>query len=101
MFDQILVARLGDTELARAEERDTLTIEGSIYFPRDSVDFERLSESKTRTQCPWRGEAIYYDIQDGDRVLETAAWSYPRPKKKAARLAGYVSFWKEVVVEPL
>ncbi|MBO6561676.1 MAG: DUF427 domain-containing protein [Nisaea sp.] len=101
MFDQVLVARLGDTEIARASERDTITIEGSVYFPPDSVNFELLKDSGTRTQCPWRGEAVYYDVTAGDRVVESAAWSYPRPTRKAARLRDFVSFWKEVVVEPV
>ena len=101
MFDQVLVARLGDVEVARAAERDTLTIEGSVYFPPDSVNFGLLKESGTRTQCPWRGAAIYYDVTAGGRVVENAAWSYPRPTRKAARLRDFVSFWKEVVVEPV
>lgn len=101
MFDQVLVARIGKTEIARAAERETLTIEGSVYFPPDSVRFELLAESDMRTHCPWRGEAIYYDVRDGDRVIENAAWCYPRPTRKAARIRNFVSFWKEVVVEPL
>ncbi|WP_420402915.1 DUF427 domain-containing protein [Nisaea sp.] len=101
MFDQVLVARIGDIEIARAAERDTLTIEGSVYFPPDSVDLALLRESGMRTQCPWRGEAVYYDLHAGGRVVENAAWVYPRPTRKASRLKNFVSFWKEVVVEPV
>lgn len=101
MFDQVLVARIGSTEIARAAEKDTLTIEGSIYFPPDSVNFGLLEKSAVRTVCPWRGEAVYYHVSGDGRVVEDAAWSYPEPRKKAARLRDFVSFWKEVVVEPL
>ncbi|WP_193185073.1 DUF427 domain-containing protein [Nisaea sediminum] len=101
MFDQVLVARVGDIEVARAAERDTMTIEGSVYFPPDSVNFGLLTQSGTQTRCPWRGEAVYYDVTVGERVVEDAAWSYPQPTRKAERLRDFVSFWKEVVVEPV
>jgi len=101
MFDQVLVARLGETELARAAERETLTVEGSVYFPPDSVNFELLRESGMRTRCPWRGEAVYYDVHVGEEVVENAAWSYPNPTRKGSRLKNFVSFWKEVIVEPV
>lgn len=101
MFDQVLVARLGETEIARALERDTVTVEGAVYFPPDSVRFELLRETGTRTRCPWRGEAVYYDVIDGTRTSPDAAWSYPRPGRKAKRIAGYVSFWKEIETRPV
>ena len=101
MFDQVLVARFGETEIARAAERDTVTVEGSVYFPPDSVRFELLRESATRTRCPWRGEAIYYDAVDGARVSADAAWSYRQPGRKAKRIAGFVCFWKEVETGPV
>tara|TARA_E500000318_G_scaffold16735_1_gene17028 strand:+ start:638 stop:949 length:312 start_codon:yes stop_codon:yes gene_type:complete len=100
MFDQVLVARFGDTEVARAPEQETVTVEGSVYFPPDSVRFELLRETGTRTRCPWRGEAIYYDVVDGTRISEGAAWSYPQPSRKAKRIAGFISFWKEVETGP-
>lgn len=100
MFDQILVATLDGTEIARAPERETLTVEGSVYFPPDSVNFELLTESDLRTRCPWRGEAVYYHVSNGTRTAENAAWSYPSPGRKGKRLAGYVSFWKEVETAP-
>ncbi|MEP0475186.1 DUF427 domain-containing protein [Nisaea sp.] len=100
MFDQVLVARLGDTEIARAPEQETVTLEGSVYFPLDSVRFELLRETATRTRCPWRGEAIYYDVVDGTRISADAAWSYPQPGRKAKRIVGFVSFWKEVETSP-
>lgn len=101
MFDQVLVARFGETEIARAAERDTVTVEGSVYFPPDSVRFELLRKTATRTRCPWRGEAVYYDVVDEMRVSPDAAWSYPRPGRKAKRIAGFISFWKEVEIGPV
>ena len=101
MFDQILVARFGPTEIARAPQRDTVTVEGSVYFPPRSIRFELLRKTGTRTRCPWRGAAVYYDVIDRKRISRDAAWSYMQPGKKAKRIAGYVSFWKEVDIVPL
>lgn len=101
MFDQVLVARFGETEIARALERDTVTVEGSVYFPPNSVRFELLRETPARTRCPWRGEAVYYDIVDGKHISVAAAWSYRQPGRKAKRIAGFVSFWKGVETGPV
>ena len=101
MFDQILVARFGQTEIARAPQRDTVILEGSVYFPPESVRFGLLRETGTRTGCSWRGTAVYYDVIDRTRISRDAAWSYMQPGRKAKRIAGYVSFWKEVEIVPL
>lgn len=74
------------------------TVEGCLYFPREHVRMEHLQPCATRTVCPWRGLATYYDVRVGDRVEPAAAWSYEEPKRRARRLAGAVAFWKGVEV---
>lgn len=82
-----------------AESAETLSVEGVDYFPPDSVAWERLSETATRTACPWRGVATYYTVTVGDRSERDAAFAYHAPKRKARRLQGHVAFWKAVEVE--
>ena len=59
-----------------AESAAVETVEGCLYFPRETVRMEHLEPSKTRTICPWRGLATYYDVRVGDRLEPAAAWSY-------------------------
>ena len=82
-----------------AESPRTETIEGVAYFPPDTVRWDLLEETATRTGCPWRGVATYYTVRVGDTREVDAAWSYHAPKRRARRIAGWVAFWKGVMVE--
>ena len=85
-----------DTEIASSD--DTVVVEGNHYFPLSSVNRDYLRDSDTRTDCPWKGEASYYDIAVGDEVNADAAWYYSDPKPAAAEISGRVAFGREVEV---
>ncbi len=74
-------------------------VEGNLYFPPDSVHAEFLRPSATRTHCPWKGEASYYDVVVDGEVNPDAAWYYPSPKEAARNITAHVAFWKGVTVE--
>ena len=82
-----------------AESDDTVIVEGNHYFPPDAVRREHFRESATHTNCPWKGEASYFDVVVGDEVNRDAAWYYPQPKDAAKQIAGHVAFWRGVQVE--
>ena len=94
------MARASLSGMVLAESAAVETVEGCLYFPRETVRLEHLEPCATRTVCPWRGVATYYDVRVGDRVEPAAAWSYETPKRRARRLAGAVAFWKGIEVEP-
>lgn len=87
-FNGVVVAESGTVE----------TIEGSLYFPPDSVRRDLLEPSDTRTACPWRGVARYYHVRVAGQLSEDAAWSYENPRRRARRIAGWIAFWKGVEV---
>ena len=82
-----------------AESDDTVVVEGNHYFPPDSMRREHFRDSSEHTQCPWKGEASYYDIAVGEEVNPGAAWYYPEPKAAASEIKGRIAFWKGVAVE--
>ena len=84
--------------LAAADTDDVKIVEGNVYFPYDAVDRTYLHESKTKTVCPWKGTASYYDLAVEGEINRDAAWYYPSPKPAAAEIAGYVAFWKGVEI---
>ena len=49
------------------------------YLPKLDVAMERLRPSATRTRCPYKGEAIYWDLEVDGRTLPDLVWSYPAP----------------------
>lgn len=83
-----------------AESRETVKLEGNHYFPLGSVNREFLRPSATRTRCPWKGEASYYDVAVNGETTRDAVWYYPNPSPAAAKIAGHVAFWHGVDVEP-
>jgi len=85
-----------DTVLAESD--DTVIVEGSHYFPPDSVNREYFKPNDQHTTCPWKGEASYYDVVVKDEVNEGAAWYYPEPKEAAANIKDHVAFWRGVEV---
>lgn len=61
------------------------------YFPPESVDFDWLAPSSTRTFCEWKGRARYWHFESGDDRVEDVCWAYPEPVDE--RLVNHVSFY--------
>jgi uncharacterized protein (DUF427 family) len=81
-----------------AESDRTVVIEGSHYFPADSLVREHFRQSTTTSVCPWKGTAHYLTVVVDGQENPDAAWYYPHPKPGAAEIAGRVAFWRGVVV---
>ncbi|MGE2837284.1 DUF427 domain-containing protein [Mycobacterium sp. SMC-4] len=65
------------------------------YIPMADVAGERLRPSDTRTYCPFKGKAAYYDVTAGDRTVADAIWTYPEPYAAVAQIAGHVAFYPD------
>ena len=82
-----------------AESDRCQVVEGSYYFPPDTVVRAHLRPSTTHTVCSGKGTASYYDVVVDGAINADAAWYYPEPKTAAASIAGWVAFWRGVTVE--
>jgi adenylate cyclase len=93
-------ALVSDVEIAASRSALILTetrLEPVCYFPPADVRTDLLEPSPTRTHCPFRGNAQYWNLLiDGVRVQD-AAWSYPQPFHDARRLKGHVAFHTNVL----
>jgi uncharacterized protein (DUF427 family) len=63
------------------------------YFPLEDVRADVLEPSDRHTRCPKKGEASYYPIHAGGRVVEAGAWYYPNPIPSARGIAGMIAFY--------
>jgi uncharacterized protein (DUF427 family) len=81
-----------------AESDDTVVVEGNHYFPVEAINEEYFTSSRTKTTCPWKGEASYYTINVDGQVNRDAAWFYPSTKSAAKNIEGRVAFWRGVRV---
>jgi len=63
------------------------------YIPRADVDMERLERTDRVTTCPYKGEANYFSIRDGELRDDNAVWTYETPKGDVAEIASHVAFY--------
>jgi len=64
-----------------------------VYVPLEDLDGSRLARTETTTHCPFKGDASYWTLRVGDRVLEDAAWGYEEPLDRAPWLKGFASLY--------
>jgi uncharacterized protein (DUF427 family) len=67
-----------------------------FYLPREDIRVE-LQPSEARSYCPYKGEASYWSLELGGRVLEDLGWTYAEPLPDAVSIKGLVAFWDEQV----
>ena len=63
------------------------------YLPPDDVAREYLRPARGSSFCEWKGEASYYDIVVGDRVVAQAAWTYQHPSPAFTAIADYIAIY--------
>ena len=81
-----------------ADSKSTINLEGNTYFPPESVRKEFLTPSETTTTCIWKGKAKYFDIHVSGSINTDSAWTYPKPKLLARKIAAYIAFWHGVEI---
>lgn len=69
------------------------------YIPVEDVKMEYLFESNLKIQCPFKGEASFWNIKVMERTISNSAWAYINPKSGYEILKGYVSFYPDRVDE--
>ena len=87
-----------DGQLLAVSSRPVLLFETMLptryYLPRADVTAE-LVPSPTTTWCAYKGEASYFSVSAGGRLVPDIAWSYPDPQHDAARVRDLIAFFDE------
>jgi uncharacterized protein (DUF427 family) len=65
------------------------------YAPIEALDEQYLEPSDHTTHCPFKGDASYWHLRVGDRLVENAIWHYPQPLPASSWLDGYCSLYAE------
>jgi uncharacterized protein (DUF427 family) len=63
------------------------------YFPPEDVRTDLLEPTDKRSHCPYKGEASYWSVTVGDRVVTDAVWSYQDPLPGRDDIKGYLAFY--------
>jgi len=69
----------------------------AYYLPPADLAAEHLVPSTSRSFCEWKGQAQYWTITVGDRVIPDAAWSYARPTERFAAITDHLAFYPQKV----
>ncbi|CAL5866685.1 uncharacterized protein PFLUO_LOCUS895 [Penicillium psychrofluorescens] len=90
------IAKIDGVALAESDAWET--VEGNVYFPPSAlIHRPSFLKSDTKTYCPWKGEAEYYNVKIGDKEVKDAAWYYADPYEKAQNIKDHVAFYKTKV----
>jgi uncharacterized protein (DUF427 family) len=65
------------------------------YLPKTDLRMSLLMPTGTVTHCPYKGQAQYWSVRLGDRLVEDLAWSYRTPLPESQKIAGLVAFYTE------
>jgi len=58
-----------------------------------AFDADVLEPSAHTTHCPFKGDASYWHVRVGDRLVENALWAYENPLPEAPWLRGFGSLY--------
>jgi uncharacterized protein (DUF427 family) len=68
-----------------------------VYVPRADMDMGALERTPRVTTCPYKGQANYYSITDGEARDDNAVWTYESPKADVAEIAACLAFYPDKV----
>jgi uncharacterized protein (DUF427 family) len=63
-----------------------------FYLPLGDVRQDLFEPSDWTTESPYRGTASYWHLRVGDRLAESAVWTYRDPRPGSPDTRGYCSF---------
>ena len=86
---------IGDSK--RALELNEAGYKPVAYIPREDIDMNLLERAARVTTCPYKGQANYYAIADGEVRDDNAVWTYETPKAEVAEIGSYLAFYSSKV----
>jgi uncharacterized protein (DUF427 family) len=81
----------------RALELREASYPSVLYVPRDDAEMRHFAPSAKATTCPYKGQASYFSLRDGDASAVDAVWSYEAPKPGVAAIKDHLAFYPDQV----
>ena len=93
---RVRVEFAGEIIAETGEAKRVLETSGApaYYIPPRDLRTALLEENPLhQTICEWKGPARYWHLRSGDRLIESAGWSYPDPFPGYEEIRDYVAFY--------
>jgi uncharacterized protein (DUF427 family) len=68
-----------------------------VYVPRADMDMSALERTARVTTCPYKGEANYFSITDGEARDDNAVWTYELPIAGVGEIGSHLAFYPDKV----
>lgn len=65
------------------------------YLPPEDVRTDFLTQSDTKTVCPYKGRATHWTVNAGGKRIEDAVWGYAQPLQEATSVRDYFCFYED------
>ena len=95
-----VIVRLGGAIIADSTRALVMRAPGMPdvqYIPREDVDMASLIRTSHATYCPYKGDAAYWSIRSGPRIVENAVWSYESPYERMVAIKDHLAFYSDRV----
>lgn len=84
-----------------ADSRAALVLEENgyppvYYLPRADVKMERLIRTSHTSHCPYKGDATYYSVCNG-QTARNSVWSYEEPVAAVQAIRARLAFYPDKV----
>lgn len=69
----------------------------TFYLPPPSIRSDVLEPIAGNSFCEWKGQASYFRLRMGDRLIDRVGWCYPSPTDRFQALANHICFYPSQV----
>lgn len=92
---------LDENTVIADSHRPTIVFETGLsvryYLPKMDVRMDLLTPTSTRSRCPYKGEAVYWNLDIEGRHFEDIVWSYPSPIPEITKIENLLAFYQEKI----
>lgn len=99
-FDGVVVVTFGEAIIASSDEALELreaNYPPVFYIPFKDIYFEFLNPSDTKTYCPFKGDASYWNAAASGEAAKDVMWAYQRPFDEMAIIRDHAAFYPSKV----
>lgn len=68
-----------------------------LYIPMDDVYWDFFRKSDTTSECPFKGQASYWNVWAVGESKDDVMWAYENPYDEMQALRGHVAFYPDRV----